>query len=327
MYVVLIAYFTTSILTKLPISADQFDVPVPFLLKQAAWLYEKQLADVRAHMRRIGNSRATSIVGGHELSLAIQAQGRSGSLSGNNASGVASTSGSGSGTSMTVRGSRSGQGRGSFREMALNLSQVHSGLNVAGSPVDQAATQPSSAIATPRPAFLQLEPPARSFGARPPPSASINSQSASSETDNNDDNDDEDDDAELDRHRTLRRSNLFRPTRILSPSEHSGESSPRFLPFLAGVDDISEKSGDTADEDEDYDDGGGSGHRQEQNMAGRQAEARQSELGHTLQGVRRQQQSGNVAREPRTSRAAVLPASPRTASSISDFDGKHIQYA
>lgn len=303
---------------------------MPFLLKQAAWLYEKQLADVRAQMRRIGNSRPTSIVGGHELSLAAQAQARSGSLSGNNTGGVAFASGSGSGTSMTVKGSRSAQGRGSFRDLASNMSQVRSGLGVAGSPVDQAgvrtgldvagspidqaATQPSSAALTPRPAYLQLGPPAHSFRARPPPLASTRAEPATSDDkddeDDAEDEEDDDDDVENERHRTFRRSSLFRPTRILSPSERSGGSSPRFLPFLAGGDDISEKSGDTADED--YDDSGGSSRREQHDTVGRQARTRQGELGHTLRGEHRHQQP-----------ATAVAASPRTASSVSDLDGKY----
>ncbi|KAI9840989.1 MAG: hypothetical protein M1838_003810 [Thelocarpon superellum] len=40
--------------------ADQFDVSLPFLLQQAAWLYERQLSQVRAQMRRVGNLNASS---------------------------------------------------------------------------------------------------------------------------------------------------------------------------------------------------------------------------------------------------------------------------
>ncbi|KZF21115.1 hypothetical protein L228DRAFT_248880 [Xylona heveae TC161] len=35
--------------------ADQFEVTLPFLLQQAAWLYERQLSQVRAQMRKVGN--------------------------------------------------------------------------------------------------------------------------------------------------------------------------------------------------------------------------------------------------------------------------------
>lgn len=179
-------------------------------------------------MRRIGNSRPTSLIGGHDISLAIQAQGRSGSMSANNASGMNSASGSGS---ATVRESRSGQGRGSFRELALGLSQARSGLNIAGSPNERVHTQAPSATTTPRPAFLQLEPPARAFQAIPPPAKSITSESTTSDTD--DRGEDDERQGEESRHRALRRT--FRTTRILSPSEpRSGGSSPTFLPFLAG---------------------------------------------------------------------------------------------
>ncbi|KAL9100732.1 MAG: hypothetical protein Q9187_009331, partial [Circinaria calcarea] len=38
--------------------ADQFDVSLPFLLQQAAWLYERQLAQVREQLRKV--NRPTS---------------------------------------------------------------------------------------------------------------------------------------------------------------------------------------------------------------------------------------------------------------------------
>lgn len=34
--------------------AEKFDVTQPFLLQQAAWLYERQLSQVRAQMRKVG---------------------------------------------------------------------------------------------------------------------------------------------------------------------------------------------------------------------------------------------------------------------------------
>lgn len=40
--------------------AEQFEVTPTFLLQQAAWLYERNLQQVRAHMRRIGNSRQST---------------------------------------------------------------------------------------------------------------------------------------------------------------------------------------------------------------------------------------------------------------------------
>ena len=104
--------------------ADQFDVPVPFLLQQAAWLYEHQLSTVRAQMQRISTSRPTSMVGGPETLLTLHARGKS-SLDETNHSG----SGSGSGTSLTVKGSQTGSGRGSFRGSAATLAQTRSALN------------------------------------------------------------------------------------------------------------------------------------------------------------------------------------------------------
>ncbi|KAK5047974.1 hypothetical protein LTR84_006164 [Exophiala bonariae] len=40
--------------------AEQFEVSERFLLQQAAWLYERNLQQVRAHMRRVGNSRQSA---------------------------------------------------------------------------------------------------------------------------------------------------------------------------------------------------------------------------------------------------------------------------
>ena len=40
--------------------AEQFQVSERFLLQQAAWLYERNLQQVRAHMRRVGNSRQSA---------------------------------------------------------------------------------------------------------------------------------------------------------------------------------------------------------------------------------------------------------------------------
>jgi hypothetical protein len=41
-------------------SADEFDVTLPFLLQQAAWLYDRQLSQVRAQMRKVGNTHSSS---------------------------------------------------------------------------------------------------------------------------------------------------------------------------------------------------------------------------------------------------------------------------
>jgi hypothetical protein len=40
--------------------AENFEVTLPFLLQQAAWLYDRQLSQVREQMRRVGNSHANS---------------------------------------------------------------------------------------------------------------------------------------------------------------------------------------------------------------------------------------------------------------------------
>ena len=46
----------TALLTWQRISADGFEVTQPFLLQQAAWLYERQLSQVRAQMRKVGTT-------------------------------------------------------------------------------------------------------------------------------------------------------------------------------------------------------------------------------------------------------------------------------
>jgi hypothetical protein len=40
--------------------AEQFEVTQPFLLQQAAWLYERQLSQVRAQMRKVGNRQSAT---------------------------------------------------------------------------------------------------------------------------------------------------------------------------------------------------------------------------------------------------------------------------
>jgi len=44
------------------IRASRFEVTLPFLLQQAAWLYERQLLQVRAQMRKVGASKAAGNV-------------------------------------------------------------------------------------------------------------------------------------------------------------------------------------------------------------------------------------------------------------------------
>ncbi|EED13714.1 multidomain presynaptic cytomatrix related protein [Talaromyces stipitatus ATCC 10500] len=48
------------ILTINLISADDFNVTLPFLLQQAAWLYDRQLSQVRAQMLKVGNTHSQS---------------------------------------------------------------------------------------------------------------------------------------------------------------------------------------------------------------------------------------------------------------------------
>lgn len=43
-----------TLLTMESSRAEQYHVSVPFLLQQAAWLYERELSQVRAQMRRVG---------------------------------------------------------------------------------------------------------------------------------------------------------------------------------------------------------------------------------------------------------------------------------
>ncbi|KAI9829399.1 MAG: hypothetical protein M1819_006336 [Sarea resinae] len=40
--------------------ADDLEVSLPFLLQQAAWLYERQLSQVRAQMRKVGSAQTTT---------------------------------------------------------------------------------------------------------------------------------------------------------------------------------------------------------------------------------------------------------------------------
>jgi hypothetical protein len=97
---------------------------MPFLLQQAAWLYEHQLSTVRAQMRQISGSRPTSLVGGADLSQ----DGQRATASGRSGSG----SGSGSGSSVTqsrTRGRDEAGGRPSFTGTQSKLAQVRTSLH------------------------------------------------------------------------------------------------------------------------------------------------------------------------------------------------------
>lgn len=64
---------------KLEVSAEKFDVTLPFLLQQAAWLYEQQLSQVKAQLRKatrpasigtsptLGSASGSGIAGGHAM--------------------------------------------------------------------------------------------------------------------------------------------------------------------------------------------------------------------------------------------------------------------
>ncbi|KAI9821496.1 MAG: hypothetical protein M1832_003344 [Thelocarpon impressellum] len=47
--------------------ADRFEVSLPFLLQQSAWLYERQLSQVRAQMRKVGNPNASASKAGSSV--------------------------------------------------------------------------------------------------------------------------------------------------------------------------------------------------------------------------------------------------------------------
>ncbi|GAB1205818.1 hypothetical protein APSETT445_004497 [Aspergillus pseudonomiae] len=42
------------------LEAERFDVTLQFLLQQAAWLYDRQLSQVRAQMRKVGTTQSSS---------------------------------------------------------------------------------------------------------------------------------------------------------------------------------------------------------------------------------------------------------------------------
>lgn len=80
-------------------SADRFDVSLPFLTQQAAWLYDRQLAQVRAQLRKVnrplsigtpptpGSVSASGTAGGHAMTRG----GSGGTASNKNKSGFSDT--------------------------------------------------------------------------------------------------------------------------------------------------------------------------------------------------------------------------------------------
>ncbi len=64
-------------------SASRFDVTLPFILQQAAWLYERQLSQVRAQMRKVGKANTSSpSPGSGSATAASGQQPRTGTLDG-----------------------------------------------------------------------------------------------------------------------------------------------------------------------------------------------------------------------------------------------------
>ncbi|KAJ5594352.1 uncharacterized protein N7459_000560 [Penicillium hispanicum] len=49
-----------TVFIRLPFPRGDFVDPPPFLLQQAAWLYDRQLSQVRAQMRKVGTTQSTS---------------------------------------------------------------------------------------------------------------------------------------------------------------------------------------------------------------------------------------------------------------------------
>jgi hypothetical protein len=58
--------------------AEKFNVSLPFVLQQAAWLYERQLSQVRAQMRKVGAPKSSTPVPGGD-STGSEAMRRTGS--------------------------------------------------------------------------------------------------------------------------------------------------------------------------------------------------------------------------------------------------------
>lgn len=57
----IVRFRRTSLYQRLTIArAEKFEVTLPFVLQQAAWLYERQLSQVKAHMRRVGASKSST---------------------------------------------------------------------------------------------------------------------------------------------------------------------------------------------------------------------------------------------------------------------------
>ncbi|KAI9743473.1 MAG: hypothetical protein M1818_002786 [Claussenomyces sp. TS43310] len=203
--------------------ATKFDVSLPFLLQQAAWLYERQLSQVRAQMRKVGAVRgSTSPLPGSD-SAGGETMRRTGSGGG----------GPRIPSSLSVRKDspmlRNDATATPSRSMAPPFSRTSSAsttVQIQSRNAPQSSPQLAKAALNRR----SISPPARTAPTKgPSDTQGTSSESASSESSS--------DSEVLAKSRILRRPPRFSSHKLgLSEDADDDDDAPAFLPFSAPAD-------------------------------------------------------------------------------------------
>ncbi|MCJ1228567.1 hypothetical protein MMC12_005228 [Toensbergia leucococca] len=218
--------------------ADQFDVSLPFLLQQAAWLYERQLSQVRAQLRKVskpgqsldsspasGSASGSAIAGGHAMKRGGSGGSRVPSALSNRARESPNFRSEGSAPSTPIQARRPQASRNS------STNTVHQTQKPSPSTAQQVPTdKPSTVIHTAR----SRETTRRSIDPPPKQRQQSTSRSAKAESSSSSSSSDSDTPATLSRSRAFTRRPRFStakaPLGPLSDADED-EDSPPFLPF------------------------------------------------------------------------------------------------
>lgn len=199
--------------------ANKYEVPLTFLLQQAAYLYDRQVSQVRAQLRRVGASKSSM------------------------ASPVPGVDGGGEPMTRTTSGQqqvlgRALQGRDAASQEAEDDAKKSAAGRIVAPPISRntsatAAAQLQSRImprASPKPAKDELHRRSMSPSSNKKPSPALSSRPTVALPSSIDSSDGEESSSDSNlpmQSRLLRRP----PRRFLSSDEEEGDASPTFLPF------------------------------------------------------------------------------------------------
>ncbi|KUJ14221.1 uncharacterized protein LY89DRAFT_620563 [Mollisia scopiformis] len=207
--------------------ASKFEVTLAFLLQQAAWLYERQLSQVRAQMRKVGVSKTSAAPSPIPGSAADSAGGESMRRTGSGGGGPRVTSALSARKDSPIPGSIPNT---PGRSMAPPFSRTSSANTTVTSRNFAPQTSPRPAQATlnrrslspkpkSRPTSIAIDPPTRSPRPDPLSSPSVSSSDSSS------------DDSPPLQSRLLRRPPRFSNKLGQSEDADDDDDEPAFMPF------------------------------------------------------------------------------------------------